>query len=101
MKNYAVIEDAVVTNFVVWDGKSEWRSEKGKVVFAPEGVGIGWKYVNGGFKWPDTPSLPHKEYVALAEQEKVSLLNNARQQILVWQVKLAIGKNSRILKFLN
>ncbi|WP_166506521.1 tail fiber assembly protein [Sodalis glossinidius] len=92
MKNYAVIEDAVVTNFVVWDGKSEWRPEKGKAVLASEGVGIGWKYVNGGFKRPDTPSLPHKEYVALAEQEKVSLLNNARQKILVWQVKLAIGK---------
>jgi hypothetical protein len=46
MKHYAIIENGVVTNVAVWDGKTEWTPKEGKAVEIAEGVsaGIGWDY---------------------------------------------------------
>jgi hypothetical protein len=48
---YAIVEDGVVTNVVVWDGETPYNPD-GELI-ALEGVdpqpGIGWDYVDGNF----------------------------------------------------
>ncbi|MEQ4883718.1 hypothetical protein, partial [Escherichia coli] len=41
---YAVVQNGVVTNLVVWDGKSEFKQEKADIVKCVGDVGIGWLY---------------------------------------------------------
>ncbi|EML8459285.1 hypothetical protein [Escherichia coli] len=41
---YAVVQNGVVTNLVVWDGKSEFKPEKADIVKCVGDVGIGWLY---------------------------------------------------------
>ncbi len=41
---YAVVQNGVVTNLVVWDGKSEFKPEKADIVKCVGDVGIGWSY---------------------------------------------------------
>ncbi len=41
---YAVVQNGVVTNLVVWDGKSEFKTEKADIVKCVGDVGIGWLY---------------------------------------------------------
>ncbi|HII3218557.1 TPA: hypothetical protein ACY3HR_005551 [Citrobacter freundii] len=41
---YAVVENDVVTNLVIWDGKSEWMPETGTAVRVNGACGIGWRY---------------------------------------------------------
>ena len=63
MENYAVVEDGKVTNIVVWDGETKWLPENGYAILAPEGVGIGWTYVDGIFTAPvvQIPDKTHDE----------------------------------------
>ncbi|MDW3779162.1 hypothetical protein QWU01_20355 [Kluyvera cryocrescens] len=49
---YAVVEDNIVTNIVMWDGAEEWEPEKGEAFPAPSNVGIGWSYVDGEYIAP-------------------------------------------------
>ena len=57
MKNYALIETAtsIVTNVIVWDGKTPWRPPDGFIAVAipsDQGVCIGWSYIDGVFVPP-------------------------------------------------
>lgn len=42
--------------------------------------------------WADIPPPTHEEQVAIAEAQRDSLLNTAKEKIIVWQTKLAIGR---------
>lgn len=44
--NYAVINDNVVVNIVISD--DEYAKSQGWVLL-PDGIGIGWSYINGEF----------------------------------------------------
>lgn len=47
---YAIVEEGVVTNIVVWDGESEWDAPEGaKVVLAGSGAEIGGTYDGESF----------------------------------------------------
>lgn len=35
---YAVVENGVVTNIVVWDGVSNWKPDQGDAIAIPDGV---------------------------------------------------------------
>ncbi|PRX32252.1 hypothetical protein B0G75_104273 [Paraburkholderia sp. BL18I3N2] len=57
--NYALVENGVVVNVIVWDGHSDWQPPNGQtVVQIPDGVyaGIGSTYSNGTFGEPPQPS---------------------------------------------
>ncbi|HAT3955397.1 TPA: hypothetical protein I9Y43_004038 [Kluyvera ascorbata] len=56
MSNYAVVENGIVINVVVWDGQSEWNPDVGEAIPATDGVGIGWTYSNGVFEAPYDPN---------------------------------------------
>ncbi|MIE68101.1 hypothetical protein EL06_00955 [Salmonella enterica subsp. diarizonae] len=49
---YAVVENDVVTNLVIWDGKSEWSPETGTAVLVNGACGIGWSYDGKSFIAP-------------------------------------------------
>jgi hypothetical protein len=50
-QHYAIIENGVVTNVVVWDGETSYNPDGELVLIdglTPE-PGIGWDYINGEF----------------------------------------------------
>jgi hypothetical protein len=53
MNTYAIIENNVVTNVIVWDGVSPYECS-GDLILVPENlsVSIGWEYNNGAFIEP-------------------------------------------------
>jgi len=56
---YAVVENGVVVNMVVWDGVAQWQPPEGsQAIPVPEGtfVDIGWLYSNGAFSAPERGS---------------------------------------------
>lgn len=58
---YAIVENGIVVNTIVWDGQSEWTPPPGStVVLIPDGayVGIGSTYSNGQFGPPPPSSNP-------------------------------------------
>lgn len=48
---YAIIQNSLVINTVVWDGGPEWQPPQDciAVPIGSSGAGIGWSYVNGQF----------------------------------------------------
>jgi hypothetical protein len=54
--NYALIENGVVSNTIVWDGNTaDWTPPTGyTAILIPDGepVSIGWTYANGAFSAP-------------------------------------------------
>ena len=60
-KIYAVIEDGVVTNIVLWDGKSVWEPEAGIAVPINGPCGIGWGYEAGVFISPELAPEPEPD----------------------------------------
>ncbi|HAT1570429.1 TPA: hypothetical protein ACGEYS_002911 [Kluyvera cryocrescens] len=59
MKEWAVIEDGMVVNTILWDGESGWTPNEHQTVVeipdVPEGdqhAGIGWTYSDGEFLPP-------------------------------------------------
>ncbi|HGG0598098.1 hypothetical protein M8T05_11230 [Enterobacter roggenkampii] len=57
MDFYAVVENGIVINVVIWDGESGWVPEEGYVVKADDSVGIGWVYDGKGFTPPITENI--------------------------------------------
>jgi hypothetical protein len=58
-QNYAIIENGVVSNVVIWDGNTEaWQPPSGctvAVVQEGQAVSIGWTYDGTSFSTPVTP----------------------------------------------
>lgn len=70
--NHAVIDMATnkVINTSLWDGVTDWSPGEGLIaVEAPEGVGIGWSYIDGQFIAP--PAAP--PFATLAEAKAARL----------------------------
>lgn len=44
---YAVVDNNVVINVIIWDGISEWKPEAGNLVPLNGDAGIGWSYSDG------------------------------------------------------
>ena len=56
----------------------------------PEGKMLGT--ADGMPVWVDVPPPTHEEYVARAETEKQSRLDDAAARIVIWQTKLLMGR---------
>lgn len=95
--SYAVIENGMVVNVIVWDGEAEFTVPDNhqliNIYDISEQPGIGWVYSDGVFTAPPTPERPHDELVADAEQKKQSLIDAAMANISVIQLKLQAGRN--------
>lgn len=52
MAKYAIIENGVVTNITIWDGKSDWQPpEKSQAVMLTEDdkISVGYLFIDGAF----------------------------------------------------
>lgn len=97
---YALIENGIVINTIVWDGEPPMDFGEGieSVRYEPENtfVTIGYHYANGVFS--PAPLTEEEEEAALSQkrlnniQQKTNLLNEGTQRIVVWQTKLLIGR---------
>jgi len=57
MSTYALIEDGIVLNVILWDGKDGWVPPEGTSAVeltADSPVGIGWTHENDTFSAPVT-----------------------------------------------
>lgn len=76
--NYALIEAGVVTNVIVWDGKSGWAPPAGvQAVAVPADVPVcpGYTYKGGKFAAPPAPAQPPVVIAAVtARQARLALL---------------------------
>lgn len=54
---YAVIQNAVVVDVVLWDGETEYVTAD-TLVLCPDDVAIGWTYLAGEWAPPSTPVAP-------------------------------------------
>lgn len=50
---YAVVNDGIVTNIVLWDGESEWEPGSGIAIPIDGPCGIGWGYDGENFVAPE------------------------------------------------
>lgn len=95
--SYAVIENGMVVNVIVWDGEAEFTVPDNHQLINISDIsdqpGIGWVYSDGVFTAPPTPERPHDELVADAEQKKQSLIDAVMANISVIQLKLQAGRN--------
>ncbi|OSK43136.1 tail fiber assembly protein-like protein [Escherichia coli E267] len=94
--SYAVIENGMVVNVIVWDGEAEFTVPDNQQLIdisdISEHPGIGWGYSDGVFTAPLPPERSHDELVADAEQKKQSLIDAAMANISVIQLKLQAGR---------
>lgn len=95
--SYAVIENGVVVNTIVYDGEAEldiFDNQQLVHIDDKEAVspGIGWSYSNGEFTAPPEPEQQHEDLVAEAEQIKQSLIDSALASIDLIQLKLRAGR---------
>jgi hypothetical protein len=50
---YAVIEDGIVVNVIIWDGATEWSPPEGQQVVPSNEAGVGYRYDGAMFHSPD------------------------------------------------
>ncbi|NAT79742.1 phage tail protein [Dickeya dadantii] len=90
-KIYAVIENGVVINTVVWDSdvEADWKPQNGALIdISSERVGVGYLYSDGVFT---PPEKRRDEYIADATLRKTQLLSEAQKMIANWQTDLLLG----------
>ena len=71
VSKYAVIEDGIVVNLIVWDGKNALSPDLGEPVVASDNISIGWRYDGSDFSSPPEPEKT---------QAEISLLNLSSAQ---------------------
>lgn len=94
MANYAIVENGVVVNIVIWDGVAEWSPNTGQTaVEIKDGdeVGIGYSFIDGEFVAPVLPVPTHEELVTEAERKKSQILLTINEITQTWQTQLALG----------
>lgn len=92
MANYAVIENGVVVNVIVWDGVAGLGDGDQMIIETVDGCGIGWTYAGGEFIPPPVADQDPAELIASADAEKQNRLSYATNKIVVWQTKLLMGR---------
>lgn len=88
---YAVVDNNVVINVIIWDGISEWKPEAGNLVPLNGDAGIGWTYSDGVFTAPPPPERSHNALVAEADLQKSALLTVANNTIAPLQDAVDLG----------
>lgn len=96
MANYALIENGIVINIIVWEGPEvapiELPPSITYVELEPgQNVGPGYLYQDGGFSAPPEPEPTHDELVIQAQIEKQQRLTSADSVFLEWQTKLLLN----------
>ncbi|MEM8447422.1 tail fiber assembly protein [Morganella morganii] len=93
---YAVIENGIVVNVIIWDGESEIAVPDERQLInisdIDDNPGIGWSYSDGEFTSPPPPELSHAELVEQAEVKKQYLIAEVHTETEMRRVKLALKR---------
>lgn len=89
---YAIVENGIVSNIVIWDGENNIFADFVTVEITDEmAVAIGHSYTGGDFYPPPAPEKSKEELISEAGQTKMSLLSNADSVTDYWRTELALG----------
>ena len=95
---FAVIENNVVVNMIVWDGATAYGVGGDQTLIKVPGTeygkpvpGIGWHFDHGVFTPPPQPVKTQDELVSDAEQERQSRLAHANAVTADWRTDLLLG----------
>jgi hypothetical protein len=95
---FAVIENNVVVNIIVWDGVSAYGAGGNQTLIKVPGAAygrpvpeIGWHFDNGVFNPPPLPVKTHDELVSDVDQDKQSRLAHANAVTADWRTDLLLG----------
>ncbi|WP_241168450.1 tail fiber assembly protein [Escherichia coli] len=97
---FAVIENNIVVNIIVWDGISAYEvgGDQTLIPLPTSGggpaPGIGWSYINGKFIAPPRPQKSQAELIQAAEIERQRLLKYANDVMFDWRTELMLGEIS-------
>ena len=75
-KNYALIENGIVVNTVLWDGETDWSPPDGQSAVQSDTAGVGWTYSGDVFTPPVAPTPPAPT-LAQAQAAQVAVLHAA------------------------
>lgn len=99
MNNYALVQNNIVINIVVWDGVDDIDFGDGVIAVEYENqslVSIGYSYENGAFIPPpptdDDASFIKEQVIKNNISIKNNLIATATSVITVWQTKLLVGR---------
>lgn len=99
MGSYALIQNGVVVNIVVWDGETEvnFGEDVAAVPYTSENqASIGYAYVDGKFVEPPPTEKDIEEKIKQDIANNLSmkdwLISEGTTNITVWQTKLLIGR---------
>lgn len=97
-KTYAVIENGMVINVIVWDGKASmvWGGDHLAIQILQSGTGtsaptpgIGWSYANGVFTPPPSPPLTPENIAAKNLAQAQAAYNVATSKITALNEQIA------------
>ena len=97
-KIYAVIENGMVINVIVWDGKASmgWGGDQLAIQILQSGTGtsaptpgIGWSYANGVFTPPPSPPLTPENIAAKNLAQAQAAYNVATSKITALNEQIA------------
>lgn len=97
---YAIIENSVVVNVVVWDGESKWEPADTLTIVNISEVSpdpsIGWSFDGKSFTAPPEPKKNKEELITEAEYQKQAYIDHANDYMndKQWPSKLALGRLS-------
>lgn len=96
MATYAIIEDSIVVNVVLWDGEDDTFDNENTVKIDGIDAGIGWSYDGKKFTPPPQPAPTPEDLIQQAELQKQYLIDQANGYIdsKQWPSKLALGRLS-------
>jgi len=90
---YAVVENGIVSNIVIWDGENDIFADFVTVEITDEMiVAQGYKYLEGNFIPPVEPAKSKDELIQDASLKIAYLLSLATSKIVIWQTKLLAGR---------
>lgn len=88
---YAVVNEGLVVNIIIWDGKGDLEVD-GELVEVVRQGGIGWTYNGSEFIPPMLPEKTHEVHVSEAGQYRDGLISDAQKSITLLQTKLLMGR---------
>ena len=93
---YAVIEEGMVVNIILWDGKTEfpvpdWQSLI-NISDLSEQPAIGWAYSDGEFTAPPAPEPSYEDLVSYAELKKRVLIEEVHTKTEMLRATLMLGR---------
>lgn len=89
MAKYAIIENGIVTNITIWDGRSDWQppeKSQAAMLTADDKISVGYLFIDGAFTPPAAPIVDTEVFnAAQKEARNVAYRDEADPLYFKWQ----------------